>query len=333
MECGSSGARTDTLAGRSITVLTKPCHCVDLRGKSRPQPPFLRLTLTNWRMYGLARCLTMQAHFSHIPNSYRRWLFSFLIACLFIASLAPSFQSTTTRKKPKSPAYDCAGRIDHSSIEGNKLIDEAINEALRLLKKCDSCWRMFGDDPDYAINRLKKMKEDKAIIISSEAPVYDFHLSPDGKRLTVKTTQMLNDAAAATQDVADPKASAKSRDMVKPCMYINPNEFIVIDGKDAGRYALFNLPSATQRALAILHELGHVTRAIADDDDKTEKGRNLSVASTDCIRCNCIECEVFQCPGAPPRRHAKPRKKTKSSVAGAGGRARVRLSESGRKVP
>lgn len=286
----------------------------------------------------------MHTYFPYVPNSYCRWVFSFLIAFLFIASLAPSFQFseqadlavsskadlTNTRKSSKSPAYDCAGNIDHSPIEGNKLIERAIDEALTLLETCQSCWRMFGDDPQYAVNRLKKMRRDKVIIISDEAPWY-FTLSPDGKRLTVIKSQMLNDAAAATLDVADTNAKSRSRDMVMPCMYINPNEFIVIENKDAGRFALFNLNPATQRALAILHELGHVTRAIADDDDKTDTGKHQSMDSTDCIRRNCIECEVFECPGAPPRLRTRPAKKTKNTVAEAVGRARVRFSGLDRK--
>ena len=319
LECGSSGARTDTLAGRSITGLTKPCHCVDLGDKTGSEPGFLRLTLRTYQSYGLARCLTMHTNSPAASNIHRRRFFSFLIACLFSAPLAPSFQSeqtdaavlpkvgvTTTRKAPKSPAYDCAGDIQHFSIEGNKLIEEAIDEAQTLLEKCESCWRMFGDDREYAINRLKRMRRDQAIIISAEVPVL-FKLSSNGKRLKVYESQKLaDDSAAATQDVADAQARSKSPDMVKPCIYINPKEFIVIKDKDAGRFALFNLAPKTQRALAILHELGHVTRVIADDDEKTKNGQDQSMASTDCIRRNCVESEVFECPGAPPRRSTQP---------------------------
>lgn len=278
----------------------------------------------------------MQAHFSHILDIYRRWLFAVFIACLFIACLAPSFRSseqpdravpqkkdlTTTRKARKSPAYDCLGKIDSWSMEDHKLIEQALDDAQKLLETCQSCRQMFSDDPNYAINLLKRLRRDKVIVITKEAPVNDFKLSADGKRLTVKQTEQLNDAGAGTQDVAGNGVKVPFKEMIKPCIYINLNGYIAT-GKPAENYALYRLPPHLQRALGILHELGHVAGAIADDG-QTDALRNESVASTDCIRRNCVSCQVFECPGMPKRRSAPPRKKTKNNAQGHAGRARLR---------
>lgn len=260
--------------------------------------------------------LCLRGRRRHVSGIYRR-LFSFLLACLFIACLAPSFRSSadspvseqlgqTTTKKPESPAYDCAGDIPYSHIEGHKLIEKAIDEALKLLGKCESCRRMFSDDPDFAINLLKRMRQDKAIIISEAAPVR-FKLSGDGKRLKVYESQKLADSAAVTQDVADPKARSKSPIMVKPCIYINPKQFIAT-GETAYKHPLFPLSAPVDGAVAILHELAHVARVIALDGPETEETRKKSGANTDCVRRNCDSCEFFECPGAPPRRPAARKK-------------------------
>ncbi|HXQ72426.1 MAG TPA: hypothetical protein VN844_18160 [Pyrinomonadaceae bacterium] len=256
------------------------------------------------------------------PNIHRRRLFSFFVTCLFIASLAPSFQSSEQpRKPPVKSAYDCAGKIRYSPIEGHWRIEQAIDDALKLLEKCESCRRMFSSDPQYAIDLLKRMRQDKVIIVSEAAPVL-FKLSRDGKRLKVYESQTLGEAGAVTQDVADPKLKSPSGPMVYPCIYINPNEFIATD-KPPVNSALYGLPPRTQRAVGILHELAHVARVIADDGQETEALRDISVASTNCVRRNCVTCEVFECPGAPKPPATRPKQKPKSNVVKDAGRARL----------
>lgn len=214
------------------------------------------------------------------------------------AQSVPRKSGKTTRNSGSaSPKYDCAGNIPHRSIEGEQNVERAIDDALHLLETCEACRRMFSTNPTYAINLLKRLRRDKVIIISDSYPAVS-RLSPDGKRLKVYESKKLQSAAALTRGLV----KSKSRELVRPCIYINPTEFIVT-GKRAENYALYLLDPPVQRAVAMLHELAHVAGILPPDGEpdqpKDLKGR--SVANTDCVRSNCVSCVFSACPALPPR--------------------------------
>lgn len=242
---------------------------------------------------------------------------SVLIACLFIASPGPDINLTTdvtaadsgfaqqgngAARRNAPPKYDCVGDLPYSSIAGHENVERAIDDALDLLKNCDKCRRMFSKkDPAYAIKLLKRLRRDGVIVISERVPVRS-RLSRNGKRLTVYESAKLDDAAAVMDLV-----SSKSRAMVKPCIYINPKGFIVT-GERAENYALYPLRRPVQRAVAILHELGHVAGVLGEDGEDTDESRKRSVANTNCVRENCVSCKLYPCPVFPKRPRPSPRK-------------------------
>ncbi|HSD45817.1 MAG TPA: hypothetical protein VLB87_04310 [Pyrinomonadaceae bacterium] len=280
------------------------------------------LTPFNLQQYGLTRRPFSSVYIDFSPEPTRpgryrpvaqpflRCPVSLFIACLFIASLGPGIQVTSadlpngdsrfaqrgngTDKRNASPKYDCVGNLPSSPIAGNENVEQAIDDALELLNTCATCRRMFGKDPNYASKLLKKLRREGVIVISEFVPVRS-RLSTDGKHLKVYASLQLKDAAAV-RDLVD----SKSRAMVKPCIYINPNEFIVT-GKRAENYAMYGLRPPLQRAVAILHELGHVTGALGEDGEDTAQMRKRSTANTSCVRENCVSCKIYPCPVFPKR--------------------------------
>jgi hypothetical protein len=159
---------------------------------------------------------------------------------------------------------------------------------------------MFHDeDPTYAIKLLKRLRRDKVIIISDVAPS-GLKLSPDRKK-PKREAESLEGAAAATVDLA----GSRPGEMVRPCIYIHPKGFLAT-GQRATDAALYRLKPHLQRAVAILHELGHVAGILQEDDLKRDKLAEKSKANTNCVRLNCISCiESNPCPGIVKRRRPR----------------------------
>lgn len=284
---------------------------------------------------------------THNRHNCLDWLAWLIAVGILVAALFSTFQlpvvskqsphhvfaqkhKRNNRETSVSPKYDCSGGLPHSSIDGNLFVEEAIDEALDILTKCESCRRMFGTkDPDYAIKLLKRLRRDKVILISESAPTV-FKLSPNGKRLKVYESEGLKDAAAVSLDVG----KRRGKEMENPCVYINPKEFIATGGR-AENYALYRLNPITQRALAIIHELGHVAGILSQDGGQTEELRKKSVANTDCIRQNCISCKRFY-PCLDPTRNSartRPQMSTRISSAEHVERARSKFPGPGQQVP
>src|SRR5437870_2577192 len=145
----------------------------------------------------------------------------------------------------RSPKYDRSGGLQVHSKQGDEYVEQAINDALKILKRCDLCRRMFdSENSNYAIKLLERLKRDKVIIISAAIPA-DFSLSPNHKKLTVKTSRKFDGAAAQVIDLA----RTQSGEMVRPCVYINSEGFIVT-GRAAEGFSLYGLERADQRAVA-----------------------------------------------------------------------------------
>ncbi|HET6980081.1 MAG TPA: hypothetical protein VFI24_27355 [Pyrinomonadaceae bacterium] len=178
----------------------------------------------------------------------------------------------------------------------SRYVDQAIDDALEILKTCESCRQLFNsEDSNYAIRLLARLKHNKVFVISEKTPLR-WVVSSDRKLKTIKTSNLKG--AAGVVDLAAPRARGE---MIRPCIYLHPKKFIVT-GEPAEYYALYGLKPAVQRAVAILHELGHVAGILQYDGDSSKEERNKSVANTNCVRVNCISRIVLRpCPGAPER--------------------------------
>ena len=246
------------------------------------------------------------------PRFFRQFLW-LLFTSMFIGHMLPPFsptahsaqtqrtpppqrQSTGTTRQSSSPKYPCSGQLLRDTKVETRYIEQAIKDAIDILKKCEQCWKLFdSEDPNYAINLLMGLVRDQVIVISEESP-FDFTFSSDRNLKVIKSEKLLG--AAGTLDLRGPVAGK----MVRPCIYIHPRRFLVT-GQRAEGYGLYGLEPPEQRAVAILHELGHVAGVIQSDEGLTKDGTDKSVANTDCIRKNCISGIIMRpCPGVPPRR-------------------------------
>jgi hypothetical protein len=273
------------------------------RGRHHARQVFVRQIL--WLV---STCLLI----GHIPPGFR-----FAPAYSAPAERRLSSQPQPTIKEKStpsvSPKYDCSGGLQQYSETGQAYIERAIDDALDILKRCALCSRIFdSEDPNYAIELLERLRRDKVIIISAEAPTR-WALSPDRKKLKVISSERLDEAAAAVIDLAGPRDG----EMKRPCIYVNPTGFIVT-GRPAEKFALYGLKPHVQRAVAMLHELGHVAGVIQYDGEETKEPQDngKSAANTNCIRWNCISCKVYQpCPGAPePLKLRRPKRRIPISI-------------------
>lgn len=253
----------------------------------------------------------------HARQVFIRQILWLLLACLLIGHMLPGFRSTPIQRPPSQhrlpnqsqptkkekvsspvlPRYDCSGGLQQNSKAGQEYIEQAVKDALDILKRCKHCRQIFDSEgSDYPIELLERLRQDKVIIISAESPTI-WRLSHDHKTLKVIESEKLKESAAVVVDLAGSRAG----EMKKPCMYINPMGFIVT-GQRAENFGLYGLPPHVQRAVAIIHELGHIAGVIQYDGQEREDplGNRKSVENTNCVRANCISCKAFQpCPNAP----------------------------------
>ncbi|HVQ38406.1 MAG TPA: hypothetical protein VMS31_12780, partial [Pyrinomonadaceae bacterium] len=167
-----------------------------------------------------------------------------------------------------------------ASKEGKEYIEQAIDDALKILKDCELCRQMFDSEgSNYPIDLLEQLRRDKAIIISPEAPTR-WKLSANRKKLTVKLSQKLNSAAAGVVDLLERRAG----EMGLPCIYVNPTGFMVT-GSRAENFGLYGLEPRVQRSVALIHELAHVAGVLQFDGDEGEEPKNnvKSGANTNCV--------------------------------------------------
>lgn len=267
-----------------------------------------------------------RGHHHARPRLFRRIIWLALILLVSHVSANLQAQAVDSEAKPKlvipqkplgtdnatattKPRYDCSGGLQVASEVGRAYIEQAIDDALNILKTCEPCHQMFdSEDPNYAIELLKRLRQDNAIIISEATP-RRFLLSPDRQKLTVDEREELKTAGAVLDLLG-----SRTGEMKLPCLYLNPKAFIVT-GRPAENYGLYGLDPRTQRAVAILHELGHIARVIQPDGGDPAGKSDKSVANTDCIRRNCISCEPLRlCPGMPERPKKRRRNRPQSAT-------------------
>ncbi len=212
----------------------------------------------------------------------------------------PQRQSTGTTRQSSSPKYPCSGQLLRDTKVETRYIEQAIKDAIDILKNCQQCWKLFdSEDPNYAINLLMELQRDQVIVISEESPLR-FIFSSDRYLKVFESAKLVG--GAATVDLA----GARTGQMKRPCIYIHPKRFLVT-GQKAEAYGLFGLEAPEQRAVAILHELAHVAGIIQPDEGLNKEGKSKSVENTDCIRLNCKSCSTLRpCPGGQLR--IKPRR-------------------------
>lgn len=217
------------------------------------------------------------------------WLILTLVVscCLIRSSDRPT--------PPTRPRYDCSGGLQKHSKEAEAYIEEAENEALRILRSCPSCRRLFDPkDDDYAIELLEGLRRDQAIILSTSVPKKS-QLNKDGT-LKVEKPEKFNDTTGAeTIDLFG--KTPVGQPMKLPCIYVNANAFMAT-GRPAEKYGLYGLTPPIQRAAALLHELAHAAGILQSDGKASKDGNNdKSGDNTNCIRQNCISCSAFAvCP-------------------------------------
>jgi hypothetical protein len=250
----------------------------------------------------------------HARHKFVRQLLWFVFTSIFIGHMLSVFNPTaytarTQRQRPRqrqsttkhketqssSPKYPCSGELLRDTKVETRYIEQAIKDAIAILKKCAQCWKLFdSEDPDYAVNLLTRLKQDQVIVIAEKSPVR-WILSSDRRLKVIESGKL--PGAAGTLDLAGPRTG----EMKRPCIYIHPKGFLVT-GELADGYGLFGLEPPEQRAVAILHELAHVAGIIQPDEGLTEQGQYKSVANTNCIRVNCISGSIMRpCPGVPLR--------------------------------
>lgn len=237
-----------------------------------------------------------------------------LPACLSI----PTYRTSAQRKLPSrppptvnviaappaKPEYDCSGNLEtHDSEVGRQYIEQAIDEALAKLRTCQPCREMFKKgDETYAIKLLEKLRRNKVFIITANVPK-EWKFSNDYKKLWVLESEKIATPGAQVIDLS----KASSGEMKRPCIYVNSTGFIATGGP-ADNYAVYTLNPRIQRAVAILHELGHVAGILQPDGpegDEERKGQRAksfrkSAANTNCVRLRCISCNASEtCPNIP----------------------------------
>jgi hypothetical protein len=180
------------------------------------------------------------------------------------------------------------------STEG---IQQGFNEALKILENCPTCRQFFGDfDAASSLRRLMKMG---AILISDVVPR---GLPP--KKRDVEFVTMPESAAALTMDYS----LRQDGTFYKPCIYVNPKRFLVVEETSLHGYGLEGLPLAQARGVAILHELAHVAVVIPHDGSKGMHAEQ-SKKNTICIRQKCLICDGSRqpCPTIASYRTAEQR--------------------------
>ena len=255
----------------------------------------------------LFACVTVLRGDHHARQLFIRRFIGLVAVFVVSATVLPIVRSSTSQSRPNrgqaakqtppasnkpgspgGPKYDCVGSLTEHQISDKERqhIEKAIDDALDMLRTSEPCRRMFSEkDPNYAIELLKRLRKDRVFVVSEDTPL-TWRLSDDRQKLAIITRSSLADAGAGVVDLL----GARSGEMLVPCIYINPKQFLVT-GKPAENFALYGLEPSVQRAVAILHELGHVAGVLQFDG--TPELRDKSAKNTDCIRKNCISCKQF----------------------------------------
>ena len=184
--------------------------------------------------------------------------------------------------------WDCTGnkriRTDRFSTKG---VQEGVNEALKLLENCSHCREFFGGfDAAATLKRLMKMG---AIIVSD--------VMPKGLPRKIEDLQLVyvkQSAAAVSIDFSKRQAGP----FFKPCIYVNPEKFLVVDVPSVEGFGMKGLTLAQARGVAILHELAHIADVIPSDGS-VGMPAEMSVRNTTCIRKKCIVCDASGKPCFP----------------------------------
>jgi hypothetical protein len=188
-------------------------------------------------------------------------------------------------RRPKK--WDCTdGGIVRPKSRA-KGIDEGIDEALRMLRNCESCRALFNrEDP---IKLLKRLDEMGAIFESNQAPMW---VNKPGFRSWVGSIGKITYefAWAITIDVSGERPKL-TYPMIKPCIYVNPAGGLV---REPQGYTKEDL--ARERGLLIIHELAHAAGMIPHDGKDPKEGitaeisLKLSIKNQQCIKNHCSPC-------------------------------------------
>ena len=211
------------------------------------------------------------------------------VALMFSGQTTP-YAAISSAQVPKSNSssalsissrdWDCTGnkRIPTNRFNTNGL-QQGVNEALKLLEKCSSCRDFFGKfDAAATLKRLMKMD---AILVSEVMPKGLPQREKDLTLVPVKET-----AAAVTIDYSTRQAGP----FYKPCIYVNPKKFLVVEETSVEGFGLEGLTLAQARGVAILHELAHIADVIPSDGS-VGMTAETSIRNTACIRKRCMACD------------------------------------------
>ena len=204
-----------------------------------------------------------------------------------LSAQVPKSNSSQTLSM-SSRDWDCTGnkriRTDQFSTKG---VQEGVNEALKLLENCSHCREFFGSfDAAATLRRLMKMG---AIIVSDVMPKGLPRKIEDLKLVPVKQS-----AAAVTIDFSTRQAGP----FFKPCIYVNPKKFLVVDETSVEGFGLKDLTLTQARGVAILHELAHIADVLPSDGS-VGMPAEMSIRNTTCIRKKCIACDASGKPCFP----------------------------------
>ena len=188
-------------------------------------------------------------------------------------------KSNSSHKPSMSPTDWVCPR--NRSIPANQFstegIQQGVNEALKILENCPTCRQLFGDfDAAPSLRRLMKMD---AFLISEVVPY--------GVPKRDMAFKPMEESAAAT--IVD-YSIRQDGPFYKPCIYVNPKRFLVVEEPSLERYGLEGLPLPQARGVAILHELAHVAAVIPHDGSKGVYAEQ-SKKNTICIRQKCLICD------------------------------------------
>jgi hypothetical protein len=197
-------------------------------------------------------------------------------------------KSNSSQKLSMSPTdWVCPRK---KSIPANQFstegIQQGVKEALRILENCPTCRQFFGDfDAAPSLRRLMSMG---AILISDVVPK-----GIPAKGRDVEFVPIPEVGAAFIEDYSFRQDGV----FYKPCIYVNPKRFLVVEETSLQGYGLEGLPLAQARGVAILHEMAHVADVIPSDGSKGMYAEQ-SKKNTICVRQKCLMCDGSrgQCP-------------------------------------
>jgi hypothetical protein len=180
--------------------------------------------------------------------------------------------------------WDCTVGGIPGAKYSNQAVEDAIEEALKVLETCTSCKDIFRKTDIDPIDLLKRLRAMSAIFVTDKLPDTPIQLSkPFGP--------FVHTSKPWPKEIPQPAATVDSQIELggrrKPCIYLNYTGMLA--NRPVPEYGELLLRA---RAEVIIHELAHCAKAIPSDGPETSAGVDQSKENTDCVKRNCRICDA-----------------------------------------